>query len=175
MNTNQLITIKQNAKSALTKSKNLLDITKKILEKKDLIENFEFKPFLMEKKCLNLLLSVIISPDGKYIVSADEETIKIWDIKSGECLNTLDKFSYVAESVRLLVAGKYIISASVHSFNNGKIKIWDIKTGECLNSLEIHLYSGESLAISPDRKYIVSGGNDGIKSGILIQESVLTF
>ena len=35
MNNNQLITTNQNSKQALVKSKNLLDITKKLLEKKD--------------------------------------------------------------------------------------------------------------------------------------------
>ena len=40
---NQLINMNQNAKSALIKSKNLLDITKKILDKKELIKSFEFK------------------------------------------------------------------------------------------------------------------------------------
>ena len=49
MNNKQLITINQNAKSALIKSKNLLDITKKILEKNELIKSFEFKPFLIKK------------------------------------------------------------------------------------------------------------------------------
>ena len=34
MNNKQLTTINQNAKSALIKSKNLLDITKKILDKR---------------------------------------------------------------------------------------------------------------------------------------------
>ncbi len=91
-NNNQLININQNAKSALIKSKNLLDITKKILDKKELIKNFEFKPFLIkEKGHLDSVRSVIISPDGKYIISGSEDcTIKIWDIKRGKCLNTLE-------------------------------------------------------------------------------------
>ena len=49
MNNNQLTTINQNAKSALIKSKHLLDLTKKILDKKELIQTFPFKPFIIEK------------------------------------------------------------------------------------------------------------------------------
>ena len=77
MNNKQIITINQNAKSALIKSKNLLDITKKILDK-GLVKSFEFKPFLIEKGHSDSVKSVAISPDGKYIVSGSgDSTIKI--------------------------------------------------------------------------------------------------
>ena len=46
---NNLTTINKNSKLALIKSKNLLDITKKILDKKELIQTFPFKPFIIEK------------------------------------------------------------------------------------------------------------------------------
>ncbi len=64
MNNNQLITTNQNSKQALIKSKNLLEITKKILNKKELIKSFEFKPFLMEiVYLLDAVKSIVISPD----------------------------------------------------------------------------------------------------------------
>ena len=85
MNNNQLTTINQNAKSALIKSKNLLDITKKILDKKELIKSFEFKPFLMEKRHLGSINSIAISPDGKYIVSGSAPA---------------DSFGHLARSIR---------------------------------------------------------------------------
>ena len=90
MNNNQLTTINQNAKSALIKSKNLLDLTKKILDKKELIQTFQFKPFIIEKGHTSWINSIAISPDGKYIVSGSNKTIKIWDFKTGECLNTIE-------------------------------------------------------------------------------------
>ena len=91
MDKKQLITINQNSKQVLIKSKNLLDITKKILEKKDLIENFEFKPFLMEKGHSSYINSVSISSDNKYIVSGSKDkTIKIWDMQTDENIYTID-------------------------------------------------------------------------------------
>ena len=45
MNNKQITTINQDSKQALIKSKNLLDITKKILDKKELIKSFEYNPF----------------------------------------------------------------------------------------------------------------------------------
>ena len=80
-NNNQLTTINQNAKLALLKSKNLLDITKKILDKKEIIQTFQFKPFLIDKgHTIFVDLVAIISSDRKYIVSGSRDaTIKIWD------------------------------------------------------------------------------------------------
>ena len=160
MNNKQITTINQNAKSALIKSKNLLDITRKILDKKELMKSFEFRHFLMEKGHLSPVNSVAISPDGKYIVSGSiDKTIKIWDIKTGECLKTLEGHSLSVESVAISLDGKYIVSGS----RDTTIKIWDIKTGECLNTLEGHRYDVNSVTISQDGKYIVSGSYETIK------------
>jgi len=96
-----LVTINKNSKLALAKSKNLLNITKNILSKKDLksvAENFNFKPFLSLGHT-GYVYSVAISPDGKYIVSgSNDTTIKIWDMRSGACVYTIYNSSsdYVA-------------------------------------------------------------------------------
>ena len=97
-----LIITNQNSKLTLSKTKNLLDITNKLLSKKDipaLVENFKFKPFLINKGHSSSVSSVTITPDGKYIVSGSwDRTIKIWDIKTAECLNTLEGHSnYVSQ------------------------------------------------------------------------------
>ena len=49
MNNKQIIITNQDSKLPLQKSKNLFDITRKILDKKELIESFLFKPFFIKK------------------------------------------------------------------------------------------------------------------------------
>ena len=160
MNDNkQLTTINKNSKSALIKSKNLLDITKKILDKKELIQTFQFKPYIIEKGHTSSINAIAISPDGKYIVSASsDKTIKIWDFKTAECLNTLEGFQRLVNSIAISPDNKYIVSGS----DDNTIKIWDLRTLECLNTLEEHEDSVNSIVISSDGKYIVSGSDDGI-------------
>ena len=50
MNNNKLTIINQNSELALIKSKNLLDLTKKILDKKELVKTFSYdKKFLVKE------------------------------------------------------------------------------------------------------------------------------
>ena len=152
---NNLTTTNQNAKLALSKSKSLLDITNKLLSKKDisqLIQSFQFKPFLKEKEDPYGVFSVAISPDGKTIVSGSGD-IKIWDMQSGKCINTLDRYCFFSvSSVAISPDGKIVVSGSAEA-----IKIWNMQSGECLNTLGGHLFSVNSVAIRPNGKTIVSG------------------
>ncbi len=158
MNNNQLITINQNSKQALIKSKNLLDITKKILNKEEIIIKFEFKPFLIEKKeHSSSVNSILISPDGKYIVSCSivDKTIKIWDIKTGEHLKTLEGHLDLITTIVISPDGKYIVSGSW----NDIIKIWDVENGKCLNTLIGDAKGINLIKISPNKNFIVSASS----------------
>lgn len=91
MENNKLIVLNQNSELALLKSRNLLDITKKILNNKELIQFFNFKPLLKEKGHSRYVFSIAISPDGKYIVSGSSDgTIKIWDFKNVNNIYSID-------------------------------------------------------------------------------------
>ena len=80
--------------STITRS--FFNIVNNFFKKKDIdssMENSKSKPFLLEKGHSSFIYSVTISPDGKYIVSGnDDGTIKIWDLKIGKCLYTTDYF-----------------------------------------------------------------------------------
>ena len=135
----------------MDKIKNELSELNSTLEKK-----FTFKPFLKEKGHSHIVESVVISPDNKYIISGScDNTIKIWDFKTKECLKTLEDSCYV-NSLALSHNGKYIVSGN----EDNTIKVWDFFTGKCLKIIKGHFYSVTSVIISPDGKYIISGSND---------------
>ena len=177
MNNKQLITINQNSKLALIKSRNLLDITKKILDKKELIKSFEFKPFLMEKGHSDYVRSVVISPDGKYIVSgSDDNTIKILDFKTAECLKTIKAFydgftlnsgiksSLIFNEEKIIFLSKGYFGC--RSGEIGTIRILDIKTDECLKDLD--LFNVSNLKVDTVDSF------QGEESDIIIYSTVKT-
>ena len=157
---NNLTITNKNSKLALNKAKSLLDITNKLLSKKEsgqLAQVFKFIPFLREKGHSDNVTSVAITPDGKRVVSGSwDGTIKIWDIQSGECLDTLEGHLSGVISVAITPDGERVVTGSW----DGTIKIWDMQSGECLDTLKGHSSDVESVAITPDGKRVVTGSSD---------------
>ncbi|KAF2184845.1 WD40 repeat-like protein [Zopfia rhizophila CBS 207.26] len=77
----------------------------------------------------NLVQSVAFSYDSTQLASAsDNNTVKIWDVSSGECLQTLKGHSGSVRSVAFSHDSTRLASAS---FNN-TVKIWDVSSSKCL-------------------------------------------
>ncbi len=82
------------------------------------------------------------SPDGRTLASSsDDETLKLWDIQTMQCIKTFkwdnDGINSVAISSdgRILVAGGW----------NGTIKIWNMETGECIKTLSNKPYANMNI------------------------------
>ncbi|GKU11826.1 unnamed protein product, partial [Fusarium langsethiae] len=72
--------------------------------------------------------SVVFSHDSKKVASgSDDETIRIWDIETGECERVLEGHSESVHSVVFSHDSKKVASGS----DDETIRIWDIETGEC--------------------------------------------
>jgi WD40 repeat protein len=104
--------------------------------------------------------SIAFSPDGqKFASGSDDQTVRIWDIKSGKCISTLEGHSGCVRSVTFSHDGKLLASGS----EDGTVKIWDVDAAKSLKTLTGHVGKVWSVAFSPiPPTPLIKGGEGGI-------------
>ena len=111
------------------------------------------------------VLSVAFSPDGLTICSCDERFLKMWDVKTGTCLKTIDAqpdedYSGVDLKIAFSPDGKTICTANPML----GLDLWNTLTGEKINHfLETSRNGAFCVAFSPDGKMVCSGSGDVFK------------
>lgn len=83
-----------------------------------------------------------------------DNTLKVWDVESGECLNTL--FGHVQGVWSLAFDKLRIVSGSLDK----TIKVWDTESGRCLYTLTGH--EGPVTCVGLGDTRVVSGSDDGV-------------
>jgi WD40 repeat protein/serine/threonine protein kinase len=105
----------------------------------------------------NRVKTVAITPDGRHVVSGSEDnTLRVWNLASGECLRILEGHSSSAEALAITPDGRQFVSGS----EDTTLRVWGLARGECLRTLEGHMGGVEAVAISPDGRHVVSGSWD---------------
>ncbi|MBD2535023.1 trypsin-like peptidase domain-containing protein [Nostoc flagelliforme FACHB-838] len=106
----------------------------------------------------NSVVSVAFSPDGKTLASGSlDGTIKIWNVRTGQEITTLQGHSSSVRSVAFSPDGKTLASGDWRR----TIKIWNVGTGQEITKLQGHSDYVESVAFSPDGITLASGSKDG--------------
>lgn len=143
-NTNQLL---QETEKLLALSETVLN-----LDSLELKTDFPMNELYIQLGHSDSIVSVDISPDGKYMVSGSlDKTIRLWDIESGEELKTFDLYDNEVSgsensiddriySVTITADGKSIISES----NNSGL-VFDIESGAKIDSQMRGSYESEML------------------------------
>ena len=85
-----------------------------------------------------------------------DNTLKIWDVETGECTKTLNGHTDVVYCCAVSRLGKWVLSGS----SDKTLKIWDVETGECTKTLKGHIHWVTCCAVSRLGKWVLSGSTD---------------
>ncbi len=113
--------------------------------------------------------AVAFSPDGKHILSSSgDKTIRLWDVMTGENLQTFYEPVGGAGAVAFVPTGGRFLAGTNASNLNGKwvlasenvFRLWDVKTKKILKTFRGHDGPVWGVAVSPDGSRALSGGDD---------------
>ena len=101
--------------------------------------------------------SVSFSPDGTLLASgSSDDTIKLWDVATGEEIRTLTGHTNIVYSVSFSPDGNTLASGSW----DDTIKLWNVDTGKEIRTLTGHTDDVYSVSFSPDGTLLASGSSD---------------
>jgi WD40 repeat protein len=87
---------------------------------------------------------------------SSDNTLRLWDLATGETLRTLEGHTNGVSAVAVLADGSRALSGS---FDN-TLRLWDLATGETLRTLEGHSNLVSSVAVLADSRRALSGSFD---------------
>jgi WD40 repeat protein len=101
----------------------------------------------------NSVNRVVFSPDGSRVASGSaDNTVRVWDVLTGECQYTLEGHSDTVNSVIFSPDGLRVASGS----DDNTVRVWNILTGECQYTLESHFSRVRNVVFSPDGLRVAS-------------------
>jgi WD40 repeat protein len=109
------------------------------------------------KSHTGFVYSVAFSPDGTMLATGSfDNTVKIWDAKSGKILQTCKGHTNQVYCVSWNNDGSLLASAS----QDKTIRLWNPKDGKTVKELKGHTEIVDWVAFSPNGKLLASGGLD---------------
>ena len=103
------------------------------------------------------VLDVVWSPDGQILASGHNDTkIRLWDVKTGKLIKTLEGHTDVVFSVAWSPNGHMLASGA----DDSTFRLWDVKTGELIQTFVGNFTTVHNVAWSPDGQTLASGSSD---------------
>ena len=102
--------------------------------------------------------AVTFSPDNRYMATAVDQNIYLWDTKTWQKNVTLE--TERVESLGFSPDGTFLAVGGTGK--NPQIQIWNVNTTQLVVEFSGHKSDVESVAFSPDGTLLASGGFDGV-------------
>jgi WD40 repeat protein/serine/threonine protein kinase len=125
---------------------------------KAFVQGWESATFVGHKKWVH---SLSLSQDGRFAISgSSDSTIKLWEIETVQCLQTLK------EAHQQYVSAVYLSQDSKLALSGGwdeTLKLWDLLTGQLLRTFDRntgHTAQPNSVCMSADSRLALSGSSD---------------
>ena len=100
--------------------------------------------------------AAVLDGGSEVVSGAGDGTLRVWDLRTGECLRIFEGHTSLVAAVAVLNGGKQVLSASWDHM----LRLWSVETGQCLCILEGHTDCVEAMVMLYDNKYALSGGRD---------------
>lgn len=115
----------------------------------DWVRTVVFAPYPSQNAAQNPQLLLLASG------GADQQ-IKLWDVATGECLQTLSGHQGWVRSLTFSRDGQLLASGS----GDQQIKLWDCSTGDCLSTYDGHSSGVYCVIFSPTTDILISSSGD---------------
>jgi WD40 repeat protein len=104
------------------------------------------------------VMSLAVSPDGRYLAAGAGSTVWVWQLDTGECIHTLTEHTGTWIT-RMVFDGDRPNLISCGG-DDGTVRVWDLVTGVCQQIL-VYPRPTWSCSISPDGRQIAAAHGDG--------------
>lgn len=98
--------------------------------------------------------ALALSSDDRMLATASSGSLKIWNVKTGSCLRTLD--CGYALCCSFLPGDKVVIIGN----KSGELELFDIASSTLIDTIKAHDSSIWTLQVHPDGKSVVTGSAD---------------
>ncbi|MBD2100309.1 serine/threonine-protein kinase [Leptolyngbya sp. FACHB-261] len=134
-------------------------------------QNAQFRRSLLGH--LGSVRALAVSPDGEILASGGyDRTVKLWNLNTGEQLQTLSDHRERVTSLTISSDGKLLASGS----HDRTIKLWNLATGDLIHTLDGRFGPIHSVAFDPKGQTLLSSSGTEIKLwAVLTGRSVAAF